>query len=142
MKPKHYSALLNSSTLALILCLSSFEILAAGSGRIFVTNERDNTLSVINGATNEVESTVEIGDRPRGIGISPDRKEVYVALSNDNAIAVLDPSTLEILRTFDGGDDPETFAVHPNGNIYISNEDDAKATVINPSNGEVVAEIK
>ena len=32
--------------------------------------------------------------------------------------------------------------MHPNGNIYISNEDDAKATVFNPVTGEQIAEIQ
>ena len=47
-------------------------------------------------------------------------------------MTVIDPDTLKILRDFEAGSDPETFAVHPNGNIYISNEDDAKATVFDP----------
>ena len=133
----------NSSILLLALGLIvSWSASGAGTGRIFVTNEKDNTVSVINGTSHEVEATVEIGNRPRGIGIAPDGSEIYVALSNDDAIAVLDPASLEVQRTFSGGEDPEAFAVHPNGNIYISNEDDAKATVINPKSGEVVAEIK
>ena len=140
---KALTTFLTDSLISLTLVLVSVQsVHAAGTGRIFITNEKDDTVSVIDGATNMVEATIEIGDRPRGIGISPDGSEVYVALSNDNAIAVLDPKTLEITRTFEAGDDPETFAVHPNGNIYTSNEDDAKATVINPATGEIIAEIK
>jgi PQQ-dependent catabolism-associated beta-propeller protein len=115
---------------------------AAPTGRIFVSNEKGNSISVINGSTLEVESTVEIGDRPRGIGLSPDGSELYVAVSEENKIKVVDPVSLEVLREFEAGSDPETFAVHPNGNIYISNEDDAKATVFNPKTGEQIAEIK
>ena len=32
--------------------------------------------------------------------------------------------------------------MHPNGNLYISNEEDAKASVYNPHTGKLVAEIK
>lgn len=110
--------------------------------RIFVTNEKDNSVSVIDGKTNIVIATIAIGNRPRGIGIAPDLSEVYVAISEDNVIAVFDPNTYEVLRKFEGGQDPEAFAVHPNGNIYISNEDDAKTTVLNPENGSKIAEIK
>jgi PQQ-dependent catabolism-associated beta-propeller protein len=112
------------------------------TGRIFVTNERSDSISVIDSKTNQIETTVEVGKRPRGIGFSPDHSELYVAVSDENAIAVVDPKTLQVLRKFEAGSDPETFAVHPNGNIYISNEDDAKATVINPKTGEHLAEIK
>lgn len=130
-----------NSTL-LILSLLAPIIASAAPQRIFVTNEKDDTVSVIDGASNKVVATIEIGARPRGIGVAPDGSEVYVAISEDNAIAVFDPNTFEILRRFDSGDDPETFAVHPNGNIYISNEDDAKASVYNPKTGALVAEIK
>lgn len=115
--------------------------IAQHTGRVFVTNERSNTVSVINGKTHQIEATIEIGKRPRGIGISPDGSEVYVAISQENKIAVFDPVSLKILRKFNAGDDPEAFSVHPNGNIYISNEDSAKATVINPKNGKVITEI-
>ena len=68
--------------------------------RIFVSNERSNTISVINGDTHKIEATVEVGTRPRGIGLSPDNRELYVAISEDNAIAVVDPISLKVLRTF------------------------------------------
>ncbi len=128
---------------SVFLCTFATQIAhATPTGRIFVTNERSNTVSVINGESLEVVKEIAIGDRPRGIGISPDGSEVYVAVSEENSIAVFDPITLEVLRKFESGSDPETFAVHPNGNIYISNEDDAKATVYDPKTGKLVAEIQ
>ena len=110
--------------------------------RIFVTNEKSNNISVINAETLVVEDTIEVGDRPRGIGLSPDSSELYVAVSEENKIVVIDPNSLKILRDFEAGSDPETFPVHPNGNIYISNEDDAKASVYDPRTGKELAVIK
>ena len=110
--------------------------------RIFVTNERSNNISVIDAETLNVEHTIDVGDRPRGIGLSPDSSELYVAISEENKIVVLDPNSLKILRDFEAGSDPETFGVHPNGNIYISNEDDAKASVFDPKTGKQLAEIR
>ena len=130
------------TALVLLVTSLSFNTYAEPTGRIFVTNEKGNTLSVINGSSLEVEATVDIGDRPRGIGLSPDGSELYVAVSEENKIKVVDPKSLEIIREFEAGSDPETFAVHPNGNIYISNEDDAKATVFDPKTGGQLAEIK
>lgn len=130
----------------LVLCGIIFALTSslsqAATGRIFVTNERSNTLSVINGETLEVEASVEVGERPRGIGLSPDGKELYVAASEENKIVVLDPNSLTILRSFQAGSDPETFAVHPNGSIYISNEDDAKASAFDPKTGNLITEIR
>ncbi len=135
MKKQHWISLL-------LMVFTTINLNAAPTGRVFVTNERGNSVSVINGTTLEVETIIEVGDRPRGIGLSPDGNELYVAVSEENKIKVYDPASLELLRAFEAGSDPETFAVHPNGNIYISNEDDAKASVFNPKTGEQIAEIK
>jgi len=115
---------------------------AAPTNRLFVSNEKSDTVSVIDLATLEVTHTIDVGERPRGIGLAPDGSELYVAVSEEDAIAVIDPETLEVKRKFECGDDPETFDVHPNGNIYISNEDDAKASVYDPKTGEQLAVIK
>lgn len=135
MKTQHWLSLL----LSVFITMS---VNAAPTGRIFITNERGNSVSVINGSTLEVEATIEIGERPRGIGLSPDGSELYVAVSEENKIKVVDPVSLKIIREFEAGSDPETFAVHPNGNIYISNEDEAKASVIDPKTGNLITEIK
>jgi len=92
---------------ACLYALLSQNIFAEPTGRIFITNEKSNTVSVINGETLEVESEIAIGERPRGIGISPDGTEIYVAVSEENLIAIFDPKTLKILRKFKSGSDPE-----------------------------------
>jgi PQQ-dependent catabolism-associated beta-propeller protein len=130
-----------SRSIFIVALLMSHALQAAPTNRIFVTNERSHNVSVINGSSLEVEATIAVGKRPRGIGLSPDGSELYVAVSEENKIVVIDPVSLKVLRDFESGSDPETFAVHPNGNIYISNEDDAKASVFNTLTGEQVAEI-
>ena len=114
----------------------------AATGRVFVTNEKGGSVSVIDTKTNQVIKTIAIGERPRGIGLAPDGSAVYVAVSGANHIAVIDPVSLEVKGKFPSGDDPEAFAVHKDGNIYISNEEDAKASVIDPRTGKLVAEIE
>ena len=116
--------------------------LAEPTNRIFVTNEKGASISVINSQTNKLETTIDVGQQPRGIGLSPDRSELYVALGKEDKIVVIDPVSLKILRDLDSGDDPEAFAIHPNGNLYISNEEDNMATVLNPTTGETIAQIK
>jgi PQQ-dependent catabolism-associated beta-propeller protein len=122
--------------------LSAPSAFPAGTHRIFVTNEGSDDLSVINGKTLEVEATIPVGERPRGIGFAPDHSELYVAVSEENAIAVIDPATLKVLRKFPAGSDPEAFAVHPNGHIYLSNEDAGLASAFDPKSGTKVAEVQ
>ena len=65
-----------------ILVLTTY-VSAAASGpteRVFVTNERANTVSVISGSTLKVEATIAVGKQPRGIGLAPDGSALYVVL--------------------------------------------------------------
>lgn len=127
---------------ALITSLAcTCSVLAAPSGNIFVTNEKDNNVAVIDSSSLKVIDTIVIGERPRGIGVSPDGSELYVAVSKESKIKVVDTATLKILREFDAGFGPEALAVHPNGNIYLSNEDNATASVFDPKTGKLIAQI-
>ena len=49
--------------------------------RLFVSNEIDGTVSVIDTAQKKLIHTLKVGKRPRGIRTSADGRTVYVALS-------------------------------------------------------------
>ena len=48
---------------------------------VYVSNERSGNVTVLNGATDTVITTIAVGKRPRGIHCSPNGSLVYVALS-------------------------------------------------------------
>ena len=75
--------------LTIAIFLSPFATYA--KDRVFVTNEKSNNISVINAETLVIEDTIDIGDRPRGIGLSPDSSALYVAISEENLILFLFP---------------------------------------------------
>src|SRR5688572_10316881 len=54
---------------------------AAAAHRVYVTNEMSGDMTVIDGGTHKVVATVPLGKRPRGIQLSPDGKQLFVALS-------------------------------------------------------------
>ena len=56
---------------------------------IFVSNEKDNTVTVVDGKTLEVIETIPTARRPRGIIASPDNKEVYVAAGDGDIMDVI-----------------------------------------------------
>lgn len=60
---------------------TSFLLTAAPcfASTIFVSNEKDNTITVVDGDTLEVKKTIKVSRRPRGIVLSPDNKELFVA---------------------------------------------------------------
>ncbi|MCE8518124.1 YVTN family beta-propeller repeat protein [Ruegeria pomeroyi] len=109
---------------------------------IWVTNEKDDTISVIDVATLEVVRTIATGERPRGITFSHDFSRVYICASDSDTVQVMDPETGEILHDLPSGEDPEQFVLHPNDrHLYIANEDDAITTVVDTETRRVIAQI-
>ncbi len=66
---------------------------------IFVSNEKDNTITVLNGDTFEIIKTIKTSRRPRGIILSPDNSELFVAAGDGDIMDVIDTK-------HDGGDAP------------------------------------
>ena len=108
----------------------------------YVSNEKDDTLTLIDTDALEVLQTIDVGMRPRGIIFSHDYKYLYICASDSDAVQVLDVATNKIIHNLPSGEDPEQFALHPNNHhLYIANEDDAVVTVVDTEKRDVVAQI-
>ena len=122
--------------------LAATALSPAAAEEIWVTNEKDDTISVIDVATLEVVRTIPVGERPRGITFSHDFSRVYVCASDSDTVQVIDPETGEVLHDLPSGEDPEQFVLHPDDrHLYIANEDDAITTVVDVETRRVVAQI-
>ena len=107
--------------------LTSF---TSGGPYLFVSNEDGNDVTVIDTKTDSVVATLEPGQRPRGVRVSPDGKTLIVAVSGSpkggpgvdektlppadrskDGIALIDLSTGKKTANLPGGIDPESFAV-------------------------------
>jgi YVTN family beta-propeller protein len=131
----------------------------AGSGyRVYVTNEASGDLTVIDPVKMEALSTAPLGKRARGIHPSADGKLIFVALSGSpfappgvdestlppadksaDGIGVFDVAQNKMLRKIPGGSDPEQFAIAQDGKLlFVSNEDAAGLSFVDPSNGQVL----
>ena len=108
----------------------------------FVSNEKDNTVSVIDTEKLEVIKTLKVGHRPRGIILSKDAKWLIICVSDDNIIQVYDTRTYEFIKLLPSGPDPELLILHPSGNpLYIANEDDNLVTVVDIEQGKILTDI-
>ncbi len=133
--------------------------LAAGSGRLYVSDERGGEVVVLDAATGVITLRIAVGKRPRGMQFSPDGKRLYVALSGSaiagpgadestlppperrfDGIGVIDVKAGRLLRTLPGGTDPETLALAPDGRtIYVANEDGMQLSAIDALSGSLRA---
>ena len=115
---------------------------AAHGGTIFVSNEKDNTVTVIDSETLKVVKTIATGARPRGMIMTPDFKKLIVCAGDDNRLDIIDTTTFELERSLDSGPDPELLDIDSKGDrIYVANEDDGMVTVLQFADGNVLAEI-
>lgn len=109
---------------------------------VYVSNEKDNTVSVVDSEKMEVVSTIKVGQRPRGITITHDGKHILVCTSDDDTVEMIDTTTFEKVATLPSGPDPELFVLSPDGaKLYVANEDDNLVTVIDMESKAVTAEI-
>src|SRR2546425_4792787 len=92
------------------------------SNMIYVANTNDNTVSVINGATNTVIQTIPVRAAPTGVGVNPTTNLIYVANTNNNTVSVISGETNTVVKTISGlGNSPYIVAVNPVANkIYVS----------------------
>ncbi len=133
---RHGWALAAFVAIGAVNCAPAYAVLA------YVTNERDNTMSVIDLDQMKTIKTIDVGQRPRGITITPDGKEILVCASDDNTIQIIDAATLKIIGDLPSGPDPETFALAASGNpLYVSNENDNMVTVIDVPTRKVIATV-
>src|SRR4051794_12041795 len=97
----------------------------------YVSNEKSNTVSVIDTDKWAVTKTIKVGQRPRGIEFTRDGKFVLVAVGDDDTIEVIDTATQQVVDKLPSGPDPELFVQDQGGNIlYVANENDNTVTII------------
>lgn len=138
----------------------------AASYVVAFSNERSDTVTLLDGNDQKILATIPVGKRPRGIHPSPDGKLLYVALSGSpisaprrggspkidddddqakpadhsaDGIGIIDVAQRRFLKKIPGGSDPEQFAVSADGaTLYIANEDHATVTAAQASDGTVL----
>jgi YVTN family beta-propeller protein len=77
--------------------------------RAFVTNQHDDSVSVLDGLTYETLATLKVGDYPEGVLISPDQRHVLVACWMDDVLVRIDIATLKADAKLDVGAGPRAF---------------------------------
>ncbi len=87
-------------------------VAAKDTGKVFVSNEKSSTLTVLD-ASGKVLQSVGTCARPRGMKFNPERTAIYVGCADDNMVALYDLATMKLVRRYRNIAAPETFDLHP-----------------------------
>jgi YVTN family beta-propeller protein len=108
----------------------------------YVTNRKDNTLSVIDAATWTEIDAVPVGDLPLGVIVDPRGLTIFVASYNDDRITLIDAATRTIMGAWNAGAGPTGLAFDRSGTrLYVTNFADDTLSVLDPRTGRTVATI-
>lgn len=146
-------------------CLLSLALAtSAAAERVYVSNEDGHSVSVIDAAKASVIATIEVGKRPRGMKLSSNGAQLFVAVSGlakcpphvpdeecaklerdlkADGIAVVDTTSHKVLRVIDAGSDPEQFDLSRDGaRLFVANEDIATLSVVDRERGHTIEKIR
>lgn len=105
----------------------------------YVANSLDNTVSVVNTASEAVVATIPVGANPFAAVATPDGRHVYV--TDDSGVQVIDTSTNTVTATITGVAGPN-LAFDPTGSTaYLVERDYHAVAVIDTATSQVTATI-
>jgi YVTN family beta-propeller protein len=113
------------------------------NGNMYVANFLSNTVSVIDGNTNNVISTIPLGSNasPADIAFDSENGKVYVTNFNAGTVSVIDGNRNQVIATIAVGGNPTAIAINSNnGNIYVADGVN-RVDVINPITNIIIASV-
>jgi len=110
---------------------------------VYVVNEGDDTVSVIDGISRSVIATTPVGKSPHYIVLDPSGRYAYVTNGESNSVTILDTATHRVVSTIEGvGRDPQQIVIHPKGKVaYVPCYDTANVHVIDLARKRVTVTI-
>ena len=90
------------------------------AGYEYMTNGTTSQVSVISNVTNNIVATIDVGNGPYGIALSPDGSLAYVSNYNGNSVSVINTSANNVVATIPVGYGPIGITTSPDGSkIYV-----------------------
>ncbi len=107
--------------------------LAPELGRGFVSNGRENTVSVFDLKTLATTSKVKVGENPDAILYDPATKRVFTFNGRSQDSTAIDATNGTVLGTIKLDGKPEFAASDGKGGVFVNIEDKSELTAIDPS---------
>jgi YVTN family beta-propeller protein len=111
----------------------------AGPDRVFTSNGRGNTASIVDAKTLQTLGKVETGGNPDFIMYDPRQKEVYTFNGSGKSATVIDTASGKVVATIPLGGKPEAAVTDGAGRVFVNIEDKDTIAVIDTAKHEVTA---
>jgi YVTN family beta-propeller protein len=105
----------------------------------YVTNERGNTVSVIDIKGDKVVAKVPVGKEPRWLQISADENLVYVTNHSSNTVSKISTDTNQVVATVSVGVGPCWLELANDNLLSVANRDEGSVSLIDTQKDSVVA---
>ena len=92
------------------------------TNKLYVANQFSNSVTVIDGNTNNIESTIQVDNFPYDLEVNSYNNRIYVTNRGSNTVSVIDGSTNHRLSNINVGESPVGISIDPSENrIYVTN---------------------
>jgi YVTN family beta-propeller protein len=85
----------------------------------YVSNFKDNTVSVIDTDAGKVVATIPVATGPHGMAITQDGRTLYVSGDGSSSLDVIDTATDKVVKTIDVGKAPNGVALTPDNRLLL-----------------------
>ncbi len=73
---------------------------------VYVTSESEDIVHVFDGNKNEIVTTINVEDSPRGVTVNPITNIIYVTNQESNTVSVIDGSSNKTIDSIQVGEIP------------------------------------
>jgi len=114
-----------------------------GGDELYVTNDSEDSVSVLDLSSGKTVATIGVGKAPHGISTTRDGKYAYIANRGGRTFSVIDVSRKAVVATREIGRRPEHFAPTPDGKhmVLSVNTGSNRILLIDPSSFTTTAEV-
>ena len=126
---------------ALLLLLLSGA--AQAQGLAYVTNQGDDTVSVVDVSSGAVVETLKVGSKPAGVAVAPGGSRIYVSNPEGHSVSVLERRGAGhvVVAEVPAGAGPLGIAVAPDGRVFVADWYGDTVAVLDPASLRVAATV-
>ena len=98
---------------------SFFSFSIAFASTLLITNEKSNSVSIVDTDTDQVVKTIQVGKTPHAIAITPKQRFAYTGNRGDNTLSVIELNSMDVVKTIRVPHSIMNLEISPDGR-YVS----------------------